>query len=507
MVSRLRQWLARHDEWEHRILVVIAGAALMLLALVVFSDWGIYYPTAGDSRLYLLSSIVQGLAAVLAVLVTVSLVVTQLAAQSYTPRVVNLRLRDFWLWSAVVIYLVAIVLSLLVLAGLGSWLPADGGDRISVNVALVLALAALAYLVPFTVANIKSLLPERMARRLLQRGDTEALDELLRRAVNEGTMTTFASVLTLYTRTVQARLDKTNGATKQAEGATSLFLSVGRHACQRRSPDAVAVVMRQLTGLIAYCSHVRRQWRSAADVFNEALKELYSYSDEWIRQATDMTRISADYARISLEAGDSFYEIAQVKAQGREDNLLLAIEAYGRALLFYTRQRFPVQHAMTQNNLGIAYRSLGDVRDREANLGMAVAAHQESLKVYTHAAFPVQHAATQNNLGNAYGDLGDVRDKEANLGKAVAAYQEALKVRTLAAFPVDYGGTNLNLGRAYLALGVAQLAKSESRAKWLADAEAALKESVRAFEQEKAESWLERARAALQQVAALRSGK
>ena len=54
-------------------------------------------------------------------------------------------------------------------------------------------------------------------------------------------------------------------------------------------------------------------------------------------------------------------------------------------------------------------------------------------------------------------------------------------------------------------MAVAQSAKSESRAKWLGDAEAALKESERAFEQEKAESWLEQARAALRQVAELRS--
>ncbi|MBI4308450.1 MAG: hypothetical protein HY684_06560 [Chloroflexi bacterium] len=168
-----------------------------------------------------------------------------------------------------------------------------------------------------------------------------------------------------------------------------------------------------------------------------------------------MTTISADYARISVEAGNSFYEIAQVKAEGREDNLLLAIEAYRRALSFYTLKRFPTDYAMTQNNLGIAY-----------------------------------------------GGLADVREKEANLGLAVAAYQEALKVRTLAAFPTDYGGTSLNLGRAYLRL--AELAAGGKRATTLAQAEAALAESVRAFEQEKLPSWREAAREALAQARRLK---
>ena len=68
----------------------------------------------------------------------------------------------------------------------------------------------------------------------------------------------------------------------------------------------------------------------------------------------------------------------------------------------YTFEKFPQDYAMTQTNLGSAYRGLSEVRDKEANLGLAINAHKESLKVYTFERFPQYYAMTQMNLGNAY---------------------------------------------------------------------------------------------------------
>ena len=66
---------------------------------------------------------------------------------------------------------------------------------------------------------------------------------------------------------------------------------------------------------------------------------------------SEENRVPADFAWISLVVGDCFYEIAQVKADGREENLLLAIKAYKRALSFYTQERFPSDYAMIQDKL------------------------------------------------------------------------------------------------------------------------------------------------------------
>ncbi|TBR60008.1 hypothetical protein B4U84_03655, partial [Westiellopsis prolifica IICB1] len=132
----------------------------------------------------------------------------------------------------------------------------------------------------------------------------------------------------------------------------------------------------------------------------------------------------------------------------RANNLEYAIAAYESALEVRTREAFPQQWATTQNNLGNAYsnRILGE---RANNLEYAIAAYKSALEVYTREAFPQDWAMTQNNLGTAYGDriLGE---RANNLESAIAAYKSALEVYTREAFPQDWAMTQNNLGNAYL---------------------------------------------------------
>ncbi|MBP5974072.1 CHAT domain-containing protein, partial [Brasilonema sp. CT11] len=124
-----------------------------------------------------------------------------------------------------------------------------------------------------------------------------------------------------------------------------------------------------------------------------------------------------------------------------------AIASYSAALSVRTRQAFPQNWAMTQNNLGLAYsnRILGD---KAQNIESAIASYSAALEVYTRQAFPQDWAGMQNNLGLAYRDriLGD---KAQNLEMAIASYSAALEVRTRQAFPLDWAMTQNNLGSAY----------------------------------------------------------
>jgi tetratricopeptide (TPR) repeat protein len=153
-------------------------------------------------------------------------------------------------------------------------------------------------------------------------------------------------------------------------------------------------------------------------------------------------KMKSHQARIHFVAAENFYEIAKVKAEGKEENLSRAIQGFLKALEYFSESKNKLKFAHIQNNLGNAYSDLAEVRDGESNLGKAVAAFEEALSVYTFDAFPVYYAMTQNNLGNAYRALAEVRDKESNLGKAVAAFEEALRVYTLDAFPVVSGSKN-----------------------------------------------------------------
>ncbi|MGK7962884.1 tetratricopeptide repeat protein [Crocosphaera sp.] len=131
----------------------------------------------------------------------------------------------------------------------------------------------------------------------------------------------------------------------------------------------------------------------------------------------------------------------------RADNLEIAIKGYETVLEMRHRDTFPYEWAMTQNNLGNAYKNR--IRgERADNLEEAIAAYERSLEVYTRDAFPYEWARSQNNLGTAYGDR--IRGERAdNLEAAIAAYERSLEVRTRDAFPEDWARSQNNLGNAY----------------------------------------------------------
>ena len=79
--------------------------------------------------------------------------------------------------------------------------------------------------------------------------------------------------------------------------------------------------------------------------------------------------------------------------------------------------------------------SLVDIK-RPKYLGISITAFEEALRVYTLKDYPIDYAMTKNNLGNAYGTLAEVKDKEGNCSKAITAFKESLKVFTEIDYPV-----------------------------------------------------------------------
>jgi tetratricopeptide (TPR) repeat protein len=140
--------------------------------------------------------------------------------------------------------------------------------------------------------------------------------------------------------------------------------------------------------------------------------------------------------------------INQFSLGNRPLNLELGITAYQLALKIFTRKDCPEQWAMTQNNLGGAYRDR--IRgERADNLELAIAASNLALQVYTREAFPEQWAMTQNTLGGAY--LNRIRGERAeNLELAIAAFNLALQVYTREAFPEKWALTQSNLAEALI---------------------------------------------------------
>ena len=108
---------------------------------------------------------------------------------------------------------------------------------------------------------------------------------------------------------------------------------------------------------------------------------------------------------------------------------------------------------MTQNNLGTALRSLGELESGTERLEQAVAAYRAALEERTREKVPLDWAMTQNNLGNALQSLGERESGTERLEQAVAAYRAALEERTREKVPLDLAMTQNNLGNVLRSLG------------------------------------------------------
>ncbi|HWQ70620.1 MAG TPA: hypothetical protein VN494_11845 [Patescibacteria group bacterium] len=112
---------------------------------------------------------------------------------------------------------------------------------------------------------------------------------------------------------------------------------------------------------------------------------------------------------------------------GKTESLVDAVAIYREALKERTRERVPLDWAMTQYNLGTALARLGEREKGTAHLEEAVAAYREALKEYTRERVPIQWAMTQTDLGAALGMLGERENRldlicEA-LGLSAAAWE------------------------------------------------------------------------------------
>jgi tetratricopeptide (TPR) repeat protein len=91
----------------------------------------------------------------------------------------------------------------------------------------------------------------------------------------------------------------------------------------------------------------------------------------------------------SLTKADSLHDAGEYEE---------AVMLYEETIKKIPSIKFPSEYGRAQNNLGNAYQNLADVRDKEANLEKAVYAYLEALKIRTIESYPLDYAITQNDL-------------------------------------------------------------------------------------------------------------
>ena len=110
------------------------------------------------------------------------------------------------------------------------------------------------------------------------------------------------------------------------------------------------------------------------------------------------TDIAKSIAAIVFDFG---YLIWEFPLGNKASNIEIAVTSYETVLKLYNRQDYPVDWAMSHNNLGLAYweRIKGN---KVENIEKAIQSYNKALKVRTRKDFPLDWAQTQNNLGIAY---------------------------------------------------------------------------------------------------------
>jgi len=267
-----------------------------------------------------------------------------------------------------------------------------------------------------------------------------------------------------------AELEKTAENCRAAITAFQEALSV---RSLDRFPIQYANTQRSLGNAYALLPEARDKvanCRLAISAYREALK------------VHSLDRFPFDYAMTQNGLGIAYQMLAEV--ENKADNCQQAIAAYHQVLKVYNLSDFAKEYAMTQNNIGNAYQTVSDTEKeavkKAANYNLAIEAYHKTLKVYSLDHFPIDYAMTQTNLGVAYRRLAEGEEKAKNCKLAIKAFQEALKIRTLDRFPMLYAKTKTNLGNAY-----GTLAEVEDRAENCTKAKRAFEEVLKVYTKEK----------------------
>ncbi|MFH1863110.1 MAG: hypothetical protein ABH878_09915, partial [bacterium] len=115
--------------------------------------------------------------------------------------------------------------------------------------------------------------------------------------------------------------------------------------------------------------------------------------------------LSGIHGHLLNNLGICLYNLALAKRDAQI--LQQAIQYYAQALDFRTIRKSPIEYAVTQNNVGVAYWSLSNflTTEREESIKRAISAYQEALIIRNQKKHPLDYAATQDNLGTAYATL------------------------------------------------------------------------------------------------------
>ncbi len=201
-------------------------------------------------------------------------------------------------------------------------------------------------------------------------------------------------------------------------------------------------------------------------------KNLYKYAS---------TRYNLGNAYLSLRDGNE------------RENILKAIDEFKSAYEIRKEQKNSLEFGVISNALGLSHLMLSEIasdpKEAAAYLSEALAYFSDAADVLILDKYPVDYAMIQNNLGVCFTRLALLgKDREKNFKEGIKHYKNALNVYTANDFPDDYGTTMYNIGIAYHNLS--KISPMPYKGEYLMNAERHLAESVNVFtESDKTDSF------------------
>jgi hypothetical protein len=163
------------EDLEKITILSIIGvfAVLIVLTLAEFSPFTLANDDLNNARGILEGVGVEGLSAIFAIVISLTLMAVQFASQQYTHRIMDLHIKSLTFWSVVLIYLGSLLYNVLMLGRLEA--PVDIKY---VEISMLLTALCFVMLIPYFFITMVRLRPETVINNLLTKLDANYLNTI-----------------------------------------------------------------------------------------------------------------------------------------------------------------------------------------------------------------------------------------------------------------------------------------------------------------------------------------
>jgi hypothetical protein len=341
MVTRLAQ---RFDlpSWDVWVPLAVIFAFGIMGLLVLSGAIRLNLPARDLERVHILYTEIgiQTTAGVFAIIMSLSLVAIQFAAQEYSHRIMDYYLKSAIFWVTMGFYLGLMILTIVLQA-----IATEGENVRVVSVIVLGAITALVLLIPHFVITAAYLRPEFILSKLLRRVDREylmAIDrvylgrttsvpsradrllpaiEITERSIDRGDLTTVRASIDLLSEMYNEHAQTLKRATIERYFMNH-FLRIGRKAISESDEDQAGVLVIQLIGTIGTTGPAAMAVENIDILGIAALKK---DSDPVVRQmieSLDQIYTAVDSHEIKMTILGEYDELAGSLAAADKDRLI-----------------------------------------------------------------------------------------------------------------------------------------------------------------------------------------